>query len=42
MKHTLAYFDEATGKVDLKYRPVIMTTLDNAEVTPFPPAKRTY
>jgi succinate dehydrogenase/fumarate reductase flavoprotein subunit len=42
MKHTLAYFDEKSGKVDLKYRPVIQTTLDNAEVQPFPPAKRTY
>ena len=31
MKHTLSYFDQATGKVDLKYRPVIMTTLDDKE-----------
>ena len=42
MKHTLSYFDQATGKVDLKYRPVIMTTLDDKEVSSFPPAKRTY
>jgi succinate dehydrogenase/fumarate reductase flavoprotein subunit len=42
MKHTLAYFDEASGKVDLKYRPVILTTLDEKEVASFPPAKRTY
>ncbi len=42
MKHTLAYFDEKAGKVDLKYRPVIMETLDEKEVKPFPPAKRTY
>jgi succinate dehydrogenase/fumarate reductase flavoprotein subunit len=42
MKHTLSYFNQDTGKVDLKYRPVIMTTLDDKEVTPFPPAKRTY
>ena len=42
MKHTLSYFDEATGKVELKYRPVIQTTLDDKEVKPFPPAKRTY
>lgn len=40
MKHTLAYFDN--NKVSLDYRPVIMTTLDEAEVQSFPPAKRTY
>ncbi len=42
MKHTLSYFDQDTGKVDLKYRPVIMETLDAKEVQSFPPAKRTY
>ncbi len=42
MKHTLSYFDQDTGKVDLKYRPVVMTTLDDKEVKPFPPGKRVY
>ncbi len=42
MKHSLTYFDNATGKTTLAYRPVIMTTLDDKEVKPFPPAKRTY
>ncbi len=40
MKHTLAYFDG--NKVDLKYRPVIMTTLDEKEAPSFPPAIRSY
>lgn len=40
MKHTLAYYD--SGKVELMSRPVIMNTLDENEVKPFPPGKRTY
>ena len=40
MKHPLAYFDGT--KVDLKYRPVITSTLDEAECKAIPPAKRTY
>ena len=40
MKHTLAYFDG--NNVSLRYRPVIMTTLDEKEAPAFPPAARTY
>ena len=40
MKHTLAWMDES-GKVDLKYRPVRMTTLSN-EVEVIAPQKRVY
>ena len=40
MKHTLTYWDEATGSVKLDYRPVHAYTLDEAEVKPFPPQKR--
>jgi succinate dehydrogenase (ubiquinone) flavoprotein subunit len=42
MKHSLAYFDESTNKVELDYRPVHMYTLDENEVKPVPPVKRTY
>jgi len=40
MKHSLAYFDG--NNVSLKYRPVIMTTLDEKEAPSFPPATRSY
>ena len=40
MKHTIASIDES-GKVDIKYRKVILTTLTN-EVEPVPPKKRVY
>jgi succinate dehydrogenase / fumarate reductase flavoprotein subunit len=40
MKHTIASIDE-TGKVDITYRKVILTTLTN-EVEPVPPKKRVY
>jgi succinate dehydrogenase (ubiquinone) flavoprotein subunit len=39
MKHTLAYFNEAEGKVKIDYRPVHNYTLDESEVKPFPPMK---
>ena len=42
MKHTLTYFDEATGKVRIDYRPVHNYSLDEKEVKPFPPMKRVY
>lgn len=42
MKHTLTYWDEATGKVKLDYRPVHAFTLDADEVAAFPPQKRVY
>lgn len=42
MKHTLAYFDESTGKSSLKYKDNIRVTLDDAECKAVPPAKRVY
>ena len=42
MKHTLAYWDEAAGKVSLDYRAVHDYTLDAKEVAAFPPQKRVY
>lgn len=42
MKHTLAWFDENTGKVTIDSRPVHMNTLDESEMKPIPPAKRQY
>jgi succinate dehydrogenase / fumarate reductase, flavoprotein subunit len=41
MKHTLAWFDETSGKVTLDYRPVHGNTMTN-DVQPFPPKKRVY
>jgi len=40
MKHTLGWYSD--GKSSLDYRPVISETLDAAEVTTVPPAKRVY
>lgn len=41
MKHTLSFqHDPASPKVDLTYREVISTTLDEAECKPVPPFKR--
>ncbi|WFD29074.1 succinate dehydrogenase [Malassezia sp. CBS 17886] len=42
MKHTLSWFDEETGKVTIKYRGVISTTLDENECKSVPPFKRSY
>ncbi|PCD40772.1 hypothetical protein FGRA07_02043 [Fusarium graminearum] len=42
MKHTLSFQKQPHGKVDLSYRKVIGTTLDEAECKPVPPFKRTY
>ncbi|WVW86066.1 succinate dehydrogenase [ubiquinone] flavoprotein subunit, mitochondrial [Kwoniella bestiolae CBS 10118] len=43
MKHTLSFqHDPESPKVDLQYRSVIATTLDEAECKPVPPFKRTY
>lgn len=42
MKHTLSFQKEPHGKVDLKYRRVIGTTLDEKECKPVPPFKRVY
>ncbi|MDB5316413.1 MAG: Succinate dehydrogenase flavoprotein subunit [Rhodospirillales bacterium] len=41
MKHTLAWYDTATGDVRLDYRDVKMRTLTN-EVSVFPPKPRVY
>ena len=43
MKHTLTWqHDTAKPDVEIKYRGVIDTTLDEAECKPVPPAKRVY
>lgn len=41
-KHTLSYQDPSTGKITLKYRPVIDQTLDGKECATVPPAVRSY
>ncbi|KZV70647.1 succinate dehydrogenase [Peniophora sp. CONT] len=43
MKHTLTWQKDVTSpEVDIKYRGVIATTLDEAECKPVPPFKRVY
>jgi succinate dehydrogenase (ubiquinone) flavoprotein subunit len=42
MKHTLSFQKQPHGKVDLSYRRVIDTTLDENECKPVPPFKRVY
>lgn len=42
MKHTLSWQKKPHGKVDLSYRRVIGTTLDENECKPVPPMKRVY
>lgn len=42
MKHTLSFQKKPHEKVDLSYRRVIATTLDEAECKPVPPFKRVY
>mmetsp|Transcript_25546 Transcript_25546/g.43568 ORF Transcript_25546/g.43568 Transcript_25546/m.43568 type:complete len:422 (-) Transcript_25546:198-1463(-) len=42
MKHTMAYFDEDTGKTTIDYRPVHYYTLDEAECSVVPPVARVY
>uniref|UniRef100_A0A8C3UNB5 Succinate dehydrogenase [ubiquinone] flavoprotein subunit, mitochondrial n=1 Tax=Catharus ustulatus TaxID=91951 RepID=A0A8C3UNB5_CATUS len=41
-KHTLSYVDIPTGKVTLKYRPVIDRTLNEEDCQTVPPAIRSY
>ncbi|XP_047106983.1 succinate dehydrogenase [ubiquinone] flavoprotein subunit, mitochondrial [Schistocerca piceifrons] len=41
-KHTLTTIDERSGKVEIKYRPVIDKTLDERECATVPPAIRSY
>ncbi|KAH6998354.1 hypothetical protein BKA56DRAFT_626819 [Ilyonectria sp. MPI-CAGE-AT-0026] len=42
MKHTLSFQRDPHGPVELKYRKVISTTLDENECKPVPPFKRVY
>lgn len=42
MKHSLTFQKEPHGKVDLSYRKVVGTTLDEAECAAVPPFKRVY
>lgn len=43
MKHTLSFqHDPESPKVDLQYRKVISTTLDENECKAVPPFKRVY
>ena len=41
-KHTLSYVDVKSGKVTLKYRPVIDRTLNEEDCSSVPPAIRSY
>lgn len=41
-KHTLTWMNPNTGKVEIKYRPVIDDTLDKTECSTVPPAIRSY
>ena len=41
MKHTLSWFDDATGKVKIDYRPVHDYTM-TSDIAPFPPKARVY
>lgn len=42
MKHSLTFQKTPHGKVELGYRNVIATTLDENECKPVPPFKRVY
>lgn len=42
MKHTLTFQKQPHGKVDLTYRKVVGTTLDENECAAVPPFKRVY
>jgi succinate dehydrogenase (ubiquinone) flavoprotein subunit len=42
MMHTLTFQKKPHGKVDLSYRSVVGTTLDEKECPAVPPFKRTY
>jgi succinate dehydrogenase / fumarate reductase flavoprotein subunit len=41
LKHTLAWLDDATGKVRFDYRPVHMTPMTN-DIASIPPKARVY
>ena len=42
MKHTLTYLSNLEEKTEIKYRNVIMDTLDKNEIDTLPPAVRSY
>ena len=42
MKHTITWCDNVTGEVEIKFRDVVKTTLDENEFKPIPPFKRVY
>jgi succinate dehydrogenase (ubiquinone) flavoprotein subunit len=42
MKHTMAYFDEKSGKTTIDYRPVHYYTLDEKECSVVAPVARVY
>uniref|UniRef100_A0A7S4KAF0 Succinate dehydrogenase [ubiquinone] flavoprotein subunit, mitochondrial n=1 Tax=Odontella aurita TaxID=265563 RepID=A0A7S4KAF0_9STRA len=42
MKHTVSYFNEETGKSEVKYRPIHYHTLDEEECATVPPVARVY
>ena len=42
MKHTMAYFNEETGRTEITYRPIHYYTLDEAECSVVAPVKRVY
>lgn len=42
MKHTMAYFNEETGRSTIDYRPVHYYTLDEEECSKVPPVPRVY
>jgi len=42
MKHTLAYYDDETGKTTIEYRPTHEHTLDEEECQAVPPMARVY
>lgn len=42
MKHTLGYFDEGTGKTEIRYRDIHYHTLDEEECATVPPVARVY
>ncbi|KAL6935197.1 probable Succinate dehydrogenase [ubiquinone] flavoprotein subunit, mitochondrial [Hanseniaspora guilliermondii] len=42
LKHSLSYQKDITDEVEMKFRNVVMTTLDETECPPVPPAVRAY
>lgn len=42
MKHTMVWLDGVEAQPKIEFRAVINHTLDDKEVTPVPPKKRTY